>query len=99
VDSTNPLPATPPSPAEELPPIVTSPILDAGDAAYYRDLPELVKTHHHWWVVYHGERRIALAKTHQEAYQLFKSQGLPRHDVVIACVEDEPDYDFIGLGG
>ena len=94
MDSANSLP----TPPEQVPTIVTSPIQEAGDAAYYRELPELVKTHHHWWVAYHGERRIALAKTHEEVYRQCKAQALPRHEVVIWCVEIEPECDFIGMG-
>ncbi len=97
MDSTNPLPATPPSLPEELPPIVTSPILDAGGDAFFRDLPELLKTHPGWWVAYYGNERIAMARTHQEIYRLCEGRDIDWSVLLIGCIESEPECDFIGM--
>jgi len=38
-------------------------------AAFYRNLPELLKKHYGKWVAYHGDEFMGLGRTQTELYQ------------------------------
>jgi hypothetical protein len=100
MDSTNPPPAAlDAAPADQLPPVVFSELLGAADQVYLRDLPGLLKTHPGWWVAYFGPERIGLARTHMDIRkQLAAGPDYPWHEVLICCIEPEPEVeDFIGM--
>jgi hypothetical protein len=58
--------------------------------AFRRDLPNLMKEHPGRWVAYHGDRRVGIAKTDLELYQLCDRQGIPDDDYIVRPVEPEP---------
>jgi hypothetical protein len=51
-------------------------LLRQSQAAFTRDLPELLRTHPHQWAAYHGEERIGLATTRTALYQECLRRGL-----------------------
>lgn len=65
---------------------------DLGLRAFERDLPELMKTHHRQWVVYHGERRIGPATTFQQLDRICKEDAIPIGERVYRMIE--PDHTF-----
>jgi capsid protein len=91
-------------PAEEAPPreqkpsqllpIEIPPMIAQAQAAFRRDLPELMKTHYRQWVAYHGERRVGFARTKTELYQRCLKLGLSDWEFVVRSVEPEPDEDL-----
>src|SRR5579864_7326326 len=93
MDSANPVSATTESQVEGLPQFITSPILDAGGDTYYRDLPELLKTHHNWWVAYYGDERIGPARTHLEIRRLCRDRRFDWSLLWVACIEAEPEFE------
>ena len=63
-------------------------------AAFRRDLPALMKEHRHKWVAYHGDRRVGIAKTNLELYQLCERQGIPFDDFIVTNIDWEPPYEI-----
>ncbi|HPM81004.1 MAG TPA: hypothetical protein PLF81_09905 [Candidatus Anammoximicrobium sp.] len=45
-----------------------------SQAAFRRDLPELLKTHYWQWVAYHGDDRICFGRTQFELYEEYPCQ-------------------------
>jgi hypothetical protein len=60
--------------------------------AYWRDLPELLRSRRcrGQWVAYHGDERIAFARTQGELYRECYRRGLKNTEFWIDRVE--PDY-------
>ena len=63
---------------------------DIGLRAFERDLPELMKTHHRQWVVYHGERRIGPFKRLERLNKECEKLNLPIGEQICRVVE--PDF-------
>ena len=64
----------------------------SSQAAFRRDLPELLKTHYRQWVAYHGEDRIRFGRTQFELYEECYRRGLHDDEFVVRSVEPEmPD--------
>jgi len=61
--------------------------------AFRRDLPTLMKEHPGKWVAYHGDRRVGIADTNLELYQLCDRQGIPDDDYIVAPIDWEPPYE------
>jgi hypothetical protein len=94
----NPDPNLPPGespPPPEVPPGVP-PMIVKSEAAFYRDLPELLKTHYWKWVAYHGDKRLGFAKTQTELYQRYFKQGLKEDEFVVMHIERQALYDNDG---
>jgi hypothetical protein len=74
----------------QLPDAISAPI-ERSQAAFQRDLPELLKTKGRFrqWVAYHGDRRVGFAKTKTELYQACLRQGLRRAEFVVRSIEPE----------
>ena len=69
-----------------------TPMIARSQAAFRRDLPELVKTHYRQWVAYHGEDRIRFGRTQFELYEECYRRGLHDDEFVVRSVEPEmPD--------
>jgi len=68
------------------------PLVARSQAAFRRDLPELLKTHYRQWVAYHGEDRIRFGRTQFELYEECYRRGLHDDEFVVRSVEPEmPD--------
>ena len=69
-----------------------APLIATSQAAFRRDLPELLKTHYRQWVAYHGEDRIRFGRTQLELYEECYRRGLRDDEFVVRSVEAEmPD--------
>ncbi len=69
-----------------------APLVARSQAAFRRDLPELLKTHYRQWVAYHGEDRIRFGRTQFELYEECYRRGLHDDEFVVRSVEPEmPD--------
>jgi hypothetical protein len=55
----------------EIPPMVAK-----SREAFCRDLPELLKERHGWWVAYHGDERIGFGRSQRKLYQECLRRGL-----------------------
>jgi hypothetical protein len=75
------------------------PILTLAGETFERELPDLIRLHHHKWVAYHGARRLGIAKTCPDAERLGDAEGIHPYEVAVWCIEDEPQVNFIGMGG
>ena len=69
-----------------------SPMIERSQAAFRRDLPELMKTHYRQWVAYHGDERIGFGRTETELYEECFRRGLKDDEFVARSIEPEmPD--------
>jgi hypothetical protein len=105
-DSDNP--AGPPSLAsEELPPPAASsplacdipPGIAASQAAFRRDLSELLKKWPGQWVAYHADERIGFARSPFELYEKCFRLGFKEEEFVVRRITEEiaPDVDCTPL--
>jgi hypothetical protein len=69
-----------------------APMVERSQAAFRRDLPDLMKTHYRLWVAYHGDERIGFGRDKVDLYHECLRRGLNRHEFVVRSVEPEmPD--------
>jgi hypothetical protein len=63
---------------------------DAANAAFQRELPELLKLRNskRRWVLYHREKRIAIAATQTDLYRIVRQRGLPEAEIVTRFITD-----------
>jgi hypothetical protein len=61
-------------------------------AAFYRDLPELLKTHCRHWVAYQGDELMGFASTQTELFQRCLRRGLKEHEFLVLF----PDHAALG---
>ena len=65
-----------------------------AQAAFRRDLPQLLEEHPHRWVAYHGDRRVALGSSKRQLFQKCVRQGVPRNEFMVRLIEPEPTDEF-----
>jgi hypothetical protein len=69
-----------------------APLVARSQAAFRRDLPELLKSHYRQWVAYHGENRVGFGRTQFELYDECYRRGLRDDEFVVRSIEPEmPD--------
>lgn len=66
-----------------------APIISRAQAAFRRDLPQLLADRPGQWVAYHGDEQIGYAGTKTELYQDCLRRGLKRHDFLVCSIEPE----------
>ena len=61
--------------------------------AFWRDLPGLLmdRRNHRKWAAYHGDERVAIARSEVDAYQECFRQGLNRGEFYVGKLEADPD--------
>ena len=61
--------------------------------AFWRDLPGLLmdRRNHRKWAAYHGEDRVAIARTKVDAYQECFRRGLNRGEFYVGKLDAHPD--------
>jgi hypothetical protein len=69
------------------------PLIQRAQAAFRRDLPELMKTHYRQVVAYHGDRRLGFGRSTFPLLQEWSQRGLPEDEIVLFRVEPEPPDD------
>ncbi len=69
-----------------------TPMIERSQAAFRRDLPELLKTHYRQWIAYRGNERIGFGRTQFEMYEACYRRGLQDDEFVVRSIEPEmPD--------
>src|SRR5258708_1322697 len=89
----NPIPQPAPDLGESR--SVSEPHYRAAIAAFERDHPELLKLRRSWrrWVMYHGDKRIALAGTGRKLHQLARRMGLNGKETFVLFISDSVRTD------
>jgi hypothetical protein len=61
--------------------------------AYWRDLPRLLmdRRNHRKWAAYHGDERVAIARSQVDAYQECFRRGLNRGEFYVGKLKPAPD--------
>jgi hypothetical protein len=86
------------TPNVALPPGYDRSMYDRGVAAFERELPELMKTHHRQWVIYHGDRRFGPAKSLKKLEKVCKKERIPVLERVCRIVEPDLAFEDIAFG-
>jgi hypothetical protein len=71
----------------------TSPLLTQSMAAFYRNLPELLKKHYGKWVAYHGDELLGLGRTQTELYQKCLRRGLKEDEFIVLYADNQALHD------
>ena len=69
------------------------PMMLRSQQAFWRDLPGLLmdRRNHRKWAAYHGEERVAIARSKVDAYQECFRRGLNRGEFYVGKLEPDPD--------
>lgn len=75
------------------------PLRAQGEAAFYRDLPGLLKERSRLWVAYSGDERIGFGRTKSELYDSCLRRGLKPHEFIVlfadeAALDDHTEIDL-----
>ncbi len=81
-------------PPSELLPLIIPAMIERSQAAFRRDLPELMKTHYRQWVAYHGDERVGFGKTERELYEKCLRYGWTDEEFVVRSIEPEMDDEI-----
>ena len=73
-----------------------SPLYTQSQAAFYRNLPELLKSHKRQWVAYRGDECIGFARTQTELYERCLRRGLKEQEFYLRFVSDAASADAEG---
>jgi hypothetical protein len=65
-----------------------------AQAVFRRDLPQLLVDYPHRWVVYHGDRRVAVGSSKRQLFQSCVHQGLPHDELMVRLIEPESTDEF-----
>jgi hypothetical protein len=70
-----------------------SPLMLRSQEAFSRDLPGLLtdRRTHRKWAAYHGDERVAIARSEVDAYQECFRRGLNRGEFFVGKLEADPD--------
>jgi hypothetical protein len=83
--------------ADDAEPLPVHPLLTQGEDAFYRDLPELLKTHDHQWVAYSGDRRLGFARREADLYERCVRQGYKLGEFAVMAIDEALLYDDIEM--
>jgi hypothetical protein len=87
--------------AAELPPGASSPVagqvIEQAEAAFARDLPQLVRQHLHQWVAYHGAKQLGFAPSRAELHTECLRRGLSPDELVVWQIEPVLGTMIVGL--
>lgn len=65
------------------------PMMARSLEAFRRDLPELLETHYHQWVAYHGDQRLFFGRTQTKLYERCLRRGLEPDEFMVCSIEPE----------
>jgi hypothetical protein len=65
------------------------PMIRVAQAAFLRDLPDLITEHRGSWVAYHGDRRVAIGPSKRQLFEECTTRKLPPGEFVVRLVESE----------
>ncbi len=78
------------SPSAESPSLLAweiPPMIRVAQAAFLRDLPELISEHRRSWVAYHGDRRVAIGPSKRQLFKECTARKLPPGEFVVRLIE------------
>ena len=70
------------------------PMILRSQAAFRRDLPQLLKKYEGRWVAYNGDRQVAIGRSKTQLYQQCLNEGLDDNDFVVRCIQPEYEDDL-----
>jgi hypothetical protein len=73
----------------------TPPIILEAQAAFFADLPEMLRDHYKQWVAYHGKHRIGFGKDDWALEEECIRQGYPEDELFVRLVYPYPETDYI----
>ncbi len=98
-------PSTPGTPNSQrtLPPLGSDPEVHDGtpaiileaQAAFFADLPEMLRDHYKQWVAYHSKHRIGFGKDDRALEEECLRQGYNENELLIYLVYPYPETDYI----
>jgi hypothetical protein len=62
------------------------PLIERGQAAFRRDLPELLKTRYGQWVAYHGDQRLGFGWSKFQLVQECLRRGINDRELLVCGV-------------
>jgi hypothetical protein len=65
------------------------PMIRIAQAAFLRDLPDLIAEHRRSWVAYHGDERVAIGSSKRQLFKVCAARKLPPGEFVVRLVEPE----------
>jgi hypothetical protein len=67
------------------------PLIRRSQEAFRSALPGLLqrKKLFRWWVAYHGDEQLGIAKSEDELYEAAARKGLKRHEFIVRCIVPE----------
>src|SRR5690242_12347504 len=78
-------------------PKTISVMMERSQAAFRRDLPQLLQERPGQWVAYHGDVRIGFGSSKRVLYQECLRQGLPIGDFAVRSIEPEVPRELADL--
>jgi hypothetical protein len=85
-------PTTDPDPIHDIPWSIP-PEIRAAQAAFERDLPQLLKERPGQWVAYYGDKPIHFAK--DKTALCLECERLGYEEYLTRCIEPWPEFDYI----
>ncbi len=70
------------------------PMIRAAQAAFLRDLPQLVTHHRRVWAAYHGDRQVAIGSSKRQLFKECAAQKLPPAEFIVRLIELETPVEF-----
>ncbi len=70
------------------------PMIRVAQAAFLRDLPQLIGGHRRSWVAYHGNRRVAIGSSKRQLFKECTVQKLPPDEFIVPLIEVEMPEEF-----
>ncbi len=69
-------------------------MIRVAQAAFLRDLPQLIGKHRRSWVAYHGNRRIAIGPSKRRLFKECTVQRVPPDEFIVRLIEVEMPEEF-----
>jgi hypothetical protein len=67
-------------------------MIRVAQAAFRRDLRQLLRDHRRSWVAYHGDERVAIGSSKRQVFKVCTARKLSRGEFVVRLVDQEmPD--------
>jgi hypothetical protein len=73
----------------EIPPMVR-----LAQAAFLRDLPNLIAEHRRSWAAYHGDQRVAIGASKRQLFKECAARKIPPGEFIVRLIEPEIPEDI-----
>jgi hypothetical protein len=71
-----------------------SPLFASSIAAFYHNLPELLKTYYGKWIAYHGDEFLGAGRSETVLYQQCLRRGFKDDEFVVLLADNQALHDF-----